>query len=205
MMGIRTRVGNLETAPGTSSRKRRTDEGFTLVELMVAMTVTMLLLAILPSLIETVSNSNSYAQGTTTASIQVRTAVQDLEFRVESSSQICLPTQLTTVGPSVTSGYAVRVLSSAFGSSVWVQWWLNTSTNELEKQVWPVTWTSGNAVPQWIPVASGIVNLSTVPFGLPTAVTGSPQSLTVSLQARATTSNKTHTAQLTTTISALDN
>ena len=70
--------------------------------------------------------------------------------------------------------------------------------------MWPVTWTSGNAVPQWIPVASGIVNLSTVPFGLPTAVTGSPQSLTVSLHAWATTSNKTHTAQLTTTISALD-
>jgi hypothetical protein len=123
---------------------------------------------------------------------------------VESASQICLATQLTTVGPSVTSGFAVRVLSSAFGVSLWVQWWLNTSTHALEKQEWPVTWTTGNAVPQWTTVAKGIVNSTTVPFSLPSVATGSPQTLVVDLQAHQSVANKSQAAELKSSISALD-
>ena len=152
------------------------EDGFSLIELMVAMGVALLLLAIVPRVIQSVADANSYAQGVTAGSAALANVVQELEPRVESASQICLPTQLTTAGPTITSGYGFRVLSEAFGQTLWDQWWLNTTTGVLAVQVWPTNWVVGNAVPAWNPIATSIINTSTAPFSLPTVPTGSPRS-----------------------------
>ncbi len=179
-------------------------DGFTLIELMMAMTVTLILLLMVPVAIKAVTDTSAYSQGTSAGSAQVRTAIEDLQSRVESASQICLPTQMTTAGPTVTSGFAVRVLSGAFGTTQWDQWMLNTTTHVLSEQTWPTNWVVGNAVPQWIPIASSIVNSATVPFSLPVVTTGSPQELTFNLQATETYSNTSQSVSLKGSISAFD-
>jgi len=186
------------------TRSHLGSDGFTLIELAMAMTVTLILLLMVPVAIKAVTDSSAYSQGTAAGSAQVRTALEDLQSRVESASQICLPTQMTTAGPTVTSGFAVRVLSGAFGTTQWDQWMLNTTTHVLSEQTWPTNWVVGNAVPQWNPIASKIVNSSTVPFSLPTVTTGSPQELTFNLQAMETYSNTSQSVALKGSISAFD-
>ncbi len=179
-------------------------DGFTLIELAMAMTVTLILLFMVPVAIKAVTDSSAYTQGTAAGSAQVRTALEDLQSRVESASQICLPTQMTSAGPTVASGFAVRVLSGAFGTTQWDQWMVNTTTHVLSEQTWPTNWVVGDAVPQWIPIASKIVNSSTAPFSLPTVTTGSPQELALDLQAMETYSNTSQSVALKGSISAFD-
>jgi prepilin-type N-terminal cleavage/methylation domain-containing protein len=183
---------------------RPNDDGFTLIELMVAITITLVLLAMVPSVMEAVTHGADYAQGTSAAAAQALTLVQELESRVESASQICLPTQLTTVGPTVTSGFAVRVLTTAFGKSYWDQWMLNSSTHVLQVQQWPTTWVTGNAVPSWNTIGKSIANSSTVPFALPTVATGSPQTLTVDLQTTETEGNTSQKVEFKSSVTAFD-
>lgn len=182
----------------------RGDEGFTLIELAVALLITMILLTVVPSVISAVSDANSYARGTTAGSVQARTAIQDLEYRVQSASQICLPTSMTTVGPTVTAGFAVRVQTQAFSKSLWDQWMLNTSTHVLQEQEWSTTWVTGNAVPAWNTIATAIVNSSTAPFALPAVSTGSPQTLSVDFQVSESYGNKAQTSELKTSIAAFN-
>ena len=185
-------------------RIQSNSDGFTLIELGMAMTVTLILLLMVPVAIQAVSDAGAYSQGTAAGAAQARTAIEDLQSRVESASQICLPTQMTTAGPTVTSGFAVRVLTSAFGTTQWDQWMLNTSTHVLQEQTWPTNWVTGNPVPQWIPISSAIVNSSTVPFALPAVATGSPQQLTVDLQTTENYGNKAQSVELKSSISAFD-
>ena len=193
-----------EQVRSPDSRIRHDEDGFSLIELIVAMGIALLLLTIVPIVIQSVSDANSYSQGVTAGSTGLANAVQELEPRVQSASQICLPTQLTTAGPSVTSGYGMRVLSEAFGQTTWDQWWLNTSTHVLSVQQWPSNWVAGNSVPQWLPIAQSVVNSSTPPFSLPTVPTGSPQTLSLDLQAHGGYGNRLQTVEFKSSIAAFD-
>jgi len=155
--------------------------GFTLVEMLVTMVIVLIVVALIPPIFETVSRSTTTSEGISAGSAQARIAVQNIAVEVGSASEICLPTTLTLTGPTVTSGFAVRVLSLAFNKSEWVQWWLNTSTHVLEEQQWPTTWTTSQAVPPWVPVAQPVVNSTVPPFSLPSLTAGSPQSLAIAL------------------------
>jgi Tfp pilus assembly protein PilV len=153
--------------------------GFTLVEMLVSMVITMVVFALLPPMLATVMGSTSASRGVAAGTSQARIAVESMVVQVGSASQICLPTTLTLTGPTVASGFAVRVLSLAFGKSQWDQWMV-TSTHLLEEQEWPTTWTTASPVPPWVIVAQPVVNASSAPpFGLPTLVAGSPQSLSI--------------------------
>ena len=81
---------------------------------------------------------------------------------------------------------------------------LSTSTHMLEVQVWPTTWVPGNAVPPWITIGRSIVNSSTVPFTLPTVVTGSPQVLTVDLQTKEIEGNESQNVEFKSSVTAFD-
>jgi type II secretory pathway pseudopilin PulG len=171
--------GIVETA---APRTHSDEDGFTLVELMVAIGVTLALLALLPVVIQAITDTASFSQGTSAGSAQATNAIEQLKSRVESASQVCLPTSMTTVGPTVSSGFGVRVQTFAFGKAQWDQWIVDTTTHTLQEQDWSTNWVPGDAVPAWNTVASFVVNSSTVPFSLPTAAAGSPQSLAIDLQ-----------------------
>jgi len=189
---------------GAWDRHRGDDSGFTLVEMLVTMVITLVVLALVPPILETAYKSTSDSQSISAGSGEARLAVQNLAAQVGSAIQICLPTTLTTTGPTVTSGFAVRVESLAFGRTQWDQWYLNTSTNQLEEQQFSTTWTSSNPVPPWVPVAQPVVNSSSnPPFSLPSTSTGSPENLAVTLYVTGGSKHTTQTVVITSTIAAL--
>jgi prepilin-type N-terminal cleavage/methylation domain-containing protein len=191
---------------GSSGRRSTRDgeSGFTMIELAVALTLTLILLSAVPVIITALSDASRYSQGISSGGTQARTAIQQLESRVQSASQVCLPTQMTTAGPTVGSGFGLRVLTLAFGESFWDQWMVNTTTDQLLEQNWPATWTAGNAVPAWTAVATNVVNSTTAPFSLPTVTTGSPQTASVDLQVDQFAGNHSQPVEVQASIAALN-
>ncbi len=167
------------------------------------MVITLIVIALIPPVLSTVTNSTSASEGITAGSAQARIALENIVVQVGSASEICLPTTLTTTGPTVTSGFAVRVLSLAFNKSQWDQWML-TSSHVLEEQEWPTTWTTGNPVPPWVPVAQPVVNSSVPPFALPTLSAGSPQSLSITLYVTETQRHSSEKILIKSTVAALN-
>jgi prepilin-type N-terminal cleavage/methylation domain-containing protein len=201
------------TPAATASRSRggdrttrlphaRGDRGFTLIEIVVAIGVTLTLLALVPVVIQAVSDAAAFSQGTSAGGAQSINAIEQLESRVESASQICLPTSMTTVGPNVSAGFGLRVQTIAFGKSLWDQWIVNTSSDTLQEQDWSTTWVSGDAVPAWTTVATNVINSSTVPFSLPTVSSGSPQTLSMDLQVTETYAHKSQAVEFKAVIAA---
>lgn len=177
--------------PGSSKARRqpapRPDAGFTLIELVVTLAVTALVLSIIPSVLMATTRSTTTSQGIAAGTAQARIAMGNLGAEVGSANLICLPTTLTTnpADPTVAPGFAVRVLSHAYGQDHWVQWAVYGQT--LYEQRWPTTWATGAAEPPFVPVALPIVNSTVAPFSLSAAATGSPQVLSIDLLIGATT------------------
>ena len=154
----------------------------------MTLALTVIILSIIPPLFLTTSRATTTSRGIAKGIGQARIALGNLEAEVGSASEICLPTTLTTntADPTVAPGFAVRVLSDAFGTEQWVQWAVFTPAGQsapvLEEQEWPTSWVTGDAEPSFVPVALPIVNTSSqAPFALSTAGTGSPQTLSVDL------------------------
>jgi len=181
----------------------RDSAGVTLVELLVTMVITMIVIALMPPILNAVTSSTTTSEGITAGSAQARLAVENIALQVGSASEICLPTTLTMTGPTVTSGFAVRVLSLAFNKSEWDQWMV-TSSHVLEEQQWPTTWTTSNPVPPWVPVAQPVVNSSVAPFSLPALSAGSPQSLAIALYVTETKGHMSQQVLIKSTVAALD-
>jgi prepilin-type N-terminal cleavage/methylation domain-containing protein len=164
-------------------RARSDSSGFTLVELVVAMALTLVVVALLPRILETTMTATSSAQGTATGAAQAELAIQNLDAQVASASQVCLPTQLTdpTSGTpvTVTSGFALRVeqVESAT-TDQWEQWEVNTSSGLLQEE----RYTPQQAGGGWVTVAKTIYNSTVVPFTEPSVTAGSPQEVLIDLQ-----------------------
>lgn len=177
--------------------------GFTLVEMLVTMVITMTVFALIPPILSTVTSSTTSSEGVTAGSAQARIAMENIVVQVGSASEICLPTTLTTTGPTVSSGFAGRVLSLAFGKSQWDQWMV-TSGHVLEEQEWPPSWTIADPVPPWVPVAKPVVNSSVAPFVLPTPSAGSPQSLSITLYVTESQCHQSEQTLFKSTVAALN-
>ena len=179
--------------------------GTTLVEFAVAMAVTLLLLALVPAGIQTVSDSTSYARGTSLGASRALAVVQRLQDQVTSASQICLPTVLTTTGPTVAAGFGLRVMTLSHGRERWVQWYLDTAHQTVFEQVWPATWTAQDPVPGWVRVGETVVNdASAPPFALPAFAVGSPQTLDVHVVVDVHDGHRSEPVRLKTTMAALN-
>ena len=160
--------------------------------MLVSLVITLVIVATIPPILQTVQGSTTASAGISAGSAQAGLAVENIAVQVGSASQICLPTSLTLTGPTVAPGFAVRVLSLAFNKSEWVQWMVDTSTHVLEQQEWPTTWTAGNPVPSWVVVAHPVVNSVIPPFSLPSSTSGAPRSLAIALYV---TEAQRHTSQ----------
>ena len=170
---------------GAARRRNRDDSsGFTLIELVVAMAITLLVMSAVPSIIEAMTTASSTAEGTAIASEQAQLATDNLDSQVASASQVCLPTQLTNpaspgVPMTVSPGFALRIEQvTSSTTDQWKQWVVNTASGLMQEE----TYTPGAAGGGWVTVAKTIYNSTVVPFTEPTAAAGSPQELLIDLQ-----------------------
>ncbi len=177
------------------------------------MAVTLVIVALIPPLLETVTNSASTSEGISAGTGQANIAIENLTAQVVSADQICLPTQLTA------SGFTVRILQilstsyTSAGAPVttyrWDQWRLNSSNNKLEEEesatqpntsASGIVWPRSNGSPQWVTVVQPIVNSSSIPpippFSLNNLFPGSPQSLAIDLQVQEAHGQKQQNKQL---------
>ena len=154
----------------------RDDQGFTLVELIVTMFVSLLVMALVLPVIQASVASTTTTRNQTSASAAARVAIENLQAQAASAIQLCLPTQLVAAGSTITSGFALREnQTTGPGTSRWEQWTIIGSNLE-EEQFTPGG--TGN----WEPVATGIANTTIAPFTLPQSAPGSPQQLAIDLQ-----------------------
>jgi len=153
----------MPTVERLRSRCRRArDEGFTLVEVLVAMVVTaislVLIVPIFSSVTEVYANSNSSAN----ASGQARNVLRQVAADVSSSNSnnVCFPTAaqavtttMPTCDPNIieipipnttpvvytkpTTGQYLRVLSNVDNTCQWIQWSVDPTTQKLVQQTWP--------------------------------------------------------------------
>jgi len=116
------------------------DGGFTLVELMVSLTITAMALTLVLPILTTVTTVISSTDSSSNASGYARDALLQLSSDLGSANfgNVCFPTtaQALVIGPcqypdsGTTSGSTVRVLSNVNNSCEWIQWSVDPSTTD---------------------------------------------------------------------------
>ena len=149
------------------------DDGFTLIELMVAMTITAITLALIFPVLNTVTRVMSSTNSASNASAYARDALLQLSADLGSTNydNVCFPTaaQALVIGPcqypdsGLTNGSTVRVLSNVDNSCKWIQWTVDPSTTDstagwLLQQSWAQgATTAAAAAPVVGPLANNFV------------------------------------------------
>jgi prepilin-type N-terminal cleavage/methylation domain-containing protein len=182
-------TGRLTTAIQVRRDGGCSDRGFTLTELLVAMLLTSVLLAVIIAPLISVTQTANTTETASQAAATTTAAVESMQAGVSSATQICLPTQITPSpgGQVVPAAYAVRVLTDPFDTTgarrEWEQWWIDPATGQLRAQTWlatgtqPTTWrvvtnhvatSTGGHLPFAI-TSEGISTIGTPPAGNYTA------------------------------------
>lgn len=190
---MRRRLRARPTAGHPSSADR--DGGYTLIELLISMSVTALALTLVVPVIITTGSVSNATGSSSNANAQARQALLQLSADVGSanSNNVCFPptgqTAVSVTCPTgATSGNTMRVLSSVYSASStsptckWFQWTI--ANNELNQQSWPSTWTSSNGTPPVVPVI-GAVNTTGAPSVFSLNTTGLIVNIQITLQGSA--------------------
>lgn len=144
--------------PGEASR-RRSEDGFTLVETLVAISVFAIAIVIALSSLSSVQTSVTRADNRSQTNDQARLAVEQIDRQIRSGNLLYDPED---------SGFSLRVYTQANGTQRCVQW--RILNGRLETRSWPETYPLSGTVSAWRTVADGIVNKPSEPaFNLPSA------------------------------------
>lgn len=166
----------------------RDDEGSTLLEVVVGMSIMSVFLAAFTGAVVTLTQTQNRAEALTSSGGDLDTAFQRVDRTVRYASAISVP---GTTGPA--GAWYVELLSTATGPSVCTQLRVNAGSRTLQSR----TWTPNGAAytdlsPSWRTLAGLITNgtaavgSATVPFALAaTSDTVGFEQLTVRLDASA--------------------
>lgn len=128
-------------------------KGFTVVELVVVMLVAAVLMAVFIPFIGAISRGAQTTQAIQKATAEGRIALQSIQTQIGSASKVCLldtsgtaPTA-STACPSSTTPDGVQVLTGAYGSEHWVQWWYEAGTSGAPGRLLEQTWPYGQSPP----------------------------------------------------------
>jgi prepilin-type N-terminal cleavage/methylation domain-containing protein len=164
--------------PLTRTRPRD-DSGFTLVELLVAMGIFGVLLAVFATSITSFSRSTVRTYRSSDQATQSRIVFNQFDKQVRAASAITQP----AVGTSGLNWY-VEYRDETVVPGTCTQWVLRTDTDTLAVRDWTVGATSATAASAWRTLATNVVNTTAQdPFGLVISTSTVPrQRLTVSLR-----------------------
>ena len=184
-------------------RRIRRDEGTSLIELMVGMTLIAVFLAIFTGAILMMTTAMNKSQAVNLASTQLNVAVQNVDEIVRYAAGISRP------GVGRSGDWYVELRSMTRGDEVCTQLRVHVASQQLQRRTWPAN--DRAAVSTWLPIASGITNgnapkgPTNQPFWLvPPPATATFQQLTINLAALAGTGPSATTSTSSVTVSALN-
>lgn len=137
------------------------DGGWTLVELMVSMTIFIGLLVIVFSILITVSQQTKDNLARTRALDDVRIGLMQIDRQVRSGNVISDPGAESVASSGVPPYYSLRVYTQTDGVFQCVQWRVNyaagTDYGTLEYRSWKPSWQSTGGVEPWRVTAHNLV------------------------------------------------
>jgi prepilin-type N-terminal cleavage/methylation domain-containing protein len=143
------------------------DDGFSLIELLIVMTIFSLVLGIVFSAIITIQRYTSDVASTADAASEVRIALAEIDRQVRSGNVLYSPAgeqaQLASCASnSMDAGSCMRVYTQANGSDRCVQWQVladpsRPGTSLLRSRGWPSTWKTGESYSDWRTQARNLV------------------------------------------------
>lgn len=139
---------------------RDESEGFTLIELIVAMGVSMILLVMMASAMAVALRVNTGIVAVNRDNQQANIALGQIQHQVNTANLIFNPaTEGTRAGTGTPPGFSVRILAVTSSGTTCDQW--RVVTSNLETRSWP----DGHAAlaSRWRTVIAGVVNSSTQP------------------------------------------
>ena len=142
-------------------RARPRDEGWTLIELMVSMSIFIALLTIVFSLLVTMSQQTADNMSRAQQVAEVRLGLSQIDRQVRSGNVISDPS-VVDVNSGVPAYYSLRVYTQTDGTNRCAQWRVifpsgPPTGGELQFRSWQTDWLSTGVVTAWRVVARDLV------------------------------------------------
>ena len=151
-------------AEPTADAQDGREGGWTLIELMVSMTIFIGLLVIVFSILITVSEQTKDNLARSRALDDVRIGVMQIDRQVRSGNVISDPGSETTAASGVPPYYSLRVYTQTDGVFQCVQWRVTFAVGAefgaLEYRSWKPSWQSTGGVEPWRVTAHNVVKPS---------------------------------------------
>ncbi len=158
---MREEITMAEDVSASDERDER-DGGYTLVELIVAMSIMTGLLAVVFTILITVTQQTADNLGRVRQTEQLRIGLMQIDRQVRSGNVISDPLAETVGDSGVEPGYSLRVYTQADGVFECAQWRViftdGVDQGELQYRSWDPAWASTGLVEGWQAVARGIVD-----------------------------------------------
>lgn len=149
---------------------RNDDGGFTLVELMMAMSVFLIFLTIIVGSVISITAASARAQLVAQSSNGVLVVFQNLDRQIRYADSINFPGAGATTGSRYVE-FRVPATSAPNSVSTCVQWRYWPATKSIQSRQWP---ESGMPQPNWVTKVSNVIDTgaTTYPFKLTPATNG---------------------------------
>jgi hypothetical protein len=134
----------------------RQDDGTTLMELIVGMSLMAIFGGMFTTAILLMTSSATKAQSLTTTSAQLSSAFLKLDKTVRYATALSQPAQSS--GTGATNDWYVEMRITNTGTEVCAQLRIDQTAQQLQQRTWTVTGTTASALTSWTPMASGITN-----------------------------------------------
>ena len=191
----------------TRALHRSGDQGTSLVEILVAMTIMTICGAIFTGAVIGLNRSTGKAQAATGAATQTSQAYAALDKIVRYAATVTTPARST--GAGATGDWYVELQGTADGIERCTQLRLDIATQQLQKRTWVASDPSN--VTAFVPIASGFTNGASAagsvnqPFVLPSQpASARSQQLTINLVAQAGNAPSIATARSSVTFTAVN-
>lgn len=132
----------------------RRDEGTSLVELMVAMTLMTVFLAMFTGAIIMMNSAMNKSQAVNLGASQLNGAFADLDKMVRYAASISTP----KIGAAPSNNWYVELRVTTTGGEVCNQLRVDKVSSQLQLRTWSVVNAVASAPGPWVPIASGISN-----------------------------------------------
>lgn len=132
--------------------RRRTDDGTSLVELMVGMALLSIFMAMFTGAVVAMNNSENKAQAVNITSSQLNQAYLNLDKTVRYATAISTP------GVSSSGDWYMELQTLNTGVEVCTQLRVDTALQQLRQRSWTVVNAVAGTPSAWTPIASGIAN-----------------------------------------------